>query len=101
MTEFRDINSYLLSELRKQLIALCNANYHLRQLASKAFDDDLKREVIHSDAGTTKLTQWGNISKLCNMIKSRSEEIEICIELAEDTEVRLRQAEQSEPVRAT
>jgi len=75
--------------IRKQVVLLANSNHNLKQLIRQEFEIAFNREGINCEAGSTLLTQLGNLSELCDSIKRRLGDIEVCIKLAEDAEKEL------------
>jgi len=79
--------SYITDQMKKQLIALENARYHIEQLARKELQDSLdKPENPNTDINVARLTQIGNIGLMCESIQKWSETVRVCLSIMEDTE---------------
>jgi len=78
--------SYHTDEIRKKIALIQTCCYHIDQLARQEHANILKLPGPTTDSNVTRLDQMGNVERLVKMIRNRCEEVEICLEVAEDME---------------
>jgi len=78
--------SYLTDEIRRQLALVQTCCYNIDQMCRREFEKCLEASNPNTDANVTRLDQLGNIGKLCETVKMRCVEMEVCLGIAEDME---------------
>jgi len=78
--------SYLIDGIRKQVTLMQSCCYNIEQMAKQEFEKCLEVDNPNTDTNVAKLNQIDNIAKLCEMVKNRCGEMEICLGIAEDME---------------
>lgn len=78
--------SHITEQINKHLINLENERYHIEQLVKAEIDDCLKITNPNIDSNVVKLTQLGNIGRVCECFKAWADCMRIGMRIIDDME---------------